>query len=120
MSEKNRTAEAALGLVDFDETLPVGPWIIGYLSIRRSEAKRVASVGEDRDAESTVLYEMFCRRFRGDATPTLDEFEDGVGQDELVAMLAWISGGDPDSVRLKAHRGEKVEAADAQGKKSES
>ncbi|HET7558355.1 MAG TPA: hypothetical protein VFK80_00220 [Limnochordia bacterium] len=118
MADKTRTAEAALGQVDFDHTLQVGPYTVGYLSIRRSESKKLRAA-EDLDASTQFFFDAIKRRCaEGEGPADIEAFEDEVGEDDLGAFLAWISGADPDVVRARYRQGDKTDPKEAAGKKS--
>lgn len=92
--DKTRTIEAATGQVNERETLKLGPWEVGYLSLKNSEMRRLEAA-EGSGKYSDLLdfaYPLFVKRFIGDEPPSQEEFEDETDLMDIRIFLAWCSG----------------------------
>lgn len=101
-----RTAEAAMGKPDPNETKKIGDEgqiEVRYLSLRLAETRRMENAQNENDIDAMydTLYDIIERRYAGepDEFPDRDEFEEIVGADELYEVLAWLQGVDPSAVR---------------------
>lgn len=100
-TDKTRTIEAATGQVDTKHTLHIGPWTVGYLSLKNSELRRLEALEESRKYTALLdaVYPFFLKRFIGDNPPTQEEFEDATDLMDVRVFIAWMNGLDPEEAR---------------------
>lgn len=104
-TDKTRTIEAATGQLDTNHTLQVGPWTVGYLSMKNSEVRRVERLESGRYGDLLdFVYPLFKRRFIGDNPPTQEEFEDNTDISDVRAFLAWTNGVSEEEARAAVAR----------------
>jgi len=92
--DKTRTIEAATGQVNEQETLQIGPWRVGYLSLKNSEMRKLEAVeGSGKYSDLLDLaYPLFVKRFIGDEPPSKEEFEDETDLFDVRVFFAWLNG----------------------------
>lgn len=105
-TDKTRTIEAATGQLNKEYTLQVGPWKVGYLAMRNSEARRLEII--ERSEENSYgdmldfSYSLFARRFIGEEVPSQEEFEDETSPVDIRVFIAWTNGVPEDEARAAA------------------
>ncbi len=113
--DKTRTIEAATGQVNERETLRLGPWEVGYLSLKNSEMRRLEAV-EGSGKYGDLLdfaYPLFARRFIGDEPPSQEAFEDETDLMDIRVFIAWLNGVSEEEARKTFTRNPKAQTSEA-------